>query len=565
MVNDAAAISRPEAGDGGARIPDSRFFRRWVSPGRETSLPSPAPLASLPGRVKTRLVAALRPASRRLDGLPLYLLVFVVSLASSAVAGSLAGRAVPRVHDEFAYLLAGETFSHFRLTNPTPALPEFFETPHVLVEPSYMAKYPPGQGLALAIGCWLGDPIRGVWLSTAAFAAAVAWMLRGFFSPRWAFLGGLLAGVHFGGMHLWAQSFWGGSVAATGGALLFGGTRRLWRRGQPLDSALLGLGVVLLLYTRPFEGGLACLVPAAAFAARLTRADAAAKWRALLLPGLAIAAAGVAWLAYYNFRVTGSPVTLPYMLYEKHFTNAPLFLWQEPGPEPEFHNDPLRDFNRQYMVPTALAKFSTLGYGTDRMAHLLGNFLGVVGTVLAAAALAFAGRRWTLLATASAACAGSALLFCRWYAPHYQAPAAALYLFLMVAGFRALFLRLPRWVNSWPLVACAVVAAQIWLVALSPSNRLSDAARRQTTPRQRILDTLAASGGRHLLFVRLDAPYDPNVAWVYNEPLPEQSAVIWCWDRGPEENRRLQAAFPGRNAILMHLRGTTLSFTEITR
>ena len=39
---------------------------------------------------------------------------------------------------------------------------------------------------------WLGDPIFGVWLGGAAFAAAFAWMLRGFFSARWALLGGVL-------------------------------------------------------------------------------------------------------------------------------------------------------------------------------------------------------------------------------------------------------------------------------------------------------------------------------------------------------------------------------------
>lgn len=143
-------------------------------------------------------------------GVQLCVLVALLSLASSALVAALLPERVPRNHDEFAYLLAAQTFAGFRLTNPTPPRFPFFESPHVLLEPSYMAKYPPGHGLALAVGLRLGRPIYGVWLESALFAAAVTWMLRAFFAARWALLGGVVVILQFGLTHYWAQTYWGG-------------------------------------------------------------------------------------------------------------------------------------------------------------------------------------------------------------------------------------------------------------------------------------------------------------------------------------------------------------------
>ena len=123
------------------------------------------------------------------------------------------------MQDEFSYLLAADTFAHGRLTNPTPPFPEHFETPHVLVRPTYMSKYPPGQGIALAIGqLFTTQPIIGVWLSSAAAAAAIYWMLLGFIPAPWSLLGGLAAAIH-PQMLAWSQTYWGRSVAVLGSAL----------------------------------------------------------------------------------------------------------------------------------------------------------------------------------------------------------------------------------------------------------------------------------------------------------------------------------------------------------
>src|SRR5579863_3875497 len=211
----------------------------------------------------------------------------------------------PSIYDEFSYLLQADTFAHGRLTNRPHPLWEFFESIYILQQPTYMSKYPPGQALAMAAGQWLsGNPWFGIWLSCGALAAALCWALQGWLPAAWALLGSLIA-LDLCLFSYWMNSYWGGAVAGIGGALVIGAYIRLIR----IENAawLFGAGAVLLLLTRPYEGAL--LVVPAAVALWLNRQQRRVQ---VWLPILAMGTAGLVWTAFYDYKVTGNPLRMPY-------------------------------------------------------------------------------------------------------------------------------------------------------------------------------------------------------------------------------------------------------------
>src|ERR1035438_5786048 len=209
--------------------------------------------------------------------------------------------------DDFSYLLLGDTLTHFRLANPVHPMHRFFETIFVLQEPSYSSIYPIGPALFLALGQMVfGLPWAGVLLGMGLFCALCFWMLRGWTTPGWALVGGLLAVAEFGPLNMWMNCYWGGAVSAIAGCLVFGALPRLRERARTSDAVLLGVGLGIHLLARPFES-IFLWIAAAAFLLP--------DWRRLarFVPVAALAVLPAVALTFFHAHsVTGSWTTIPY-------------------------------------------------------------------------------------------------------------------------------------------------------------------------------------------------------------------------------------------------------------
>src|ERR1700730_13784804 len=97
-----------------------------------------------------------------------------------------------------------------------------------------------------------GEPWVGVWLATGILCASLCWALQGWLPPVWAFAGSLLALGRVGVVSYWSESYWGGTCAAMGGALVIGAVPRLMRRLRPGAALAFAGGLAILANTRPY-------------------------------------------------------------------------------------------------------------------------------------------------------------------------------------------------------------------------------------------------------------------------------------------------------------------------
>ena len=506
----------------------------------------------------------------------------VVTVGLAALAARLAVLPIlpipqPAAHDEFSHLLIADTFAHGRLTNPTHPMWVHFETFHVNQQPTYASMYFPAQGAFLAIGqVVFGHPFWGVWLSVGLMCAAICWMLQGWMPAGWALLGGFLAVARLATFSYWTNTYYGGAVAVLGGALVLGALPRIKRQQRVRDALLMGLGLALLANTRPYESLFFCLPIAAVLLIWMFGRSAPPvllSLRRVLLPLSLVLAITVGAMGYYFWRVTGSPIRIPYQVNISAY-HLVYFPWQKLQPAALYRHAVMKQF---YQGPPVLDSYGQvhrhpLLWILLKPLPLVIFFLGPVLLLPVLAWIAIRPRR-SLMKTTSRN-TRFLLLVCGCtmigltlpiYLPmaHYAAPMTAAVYALVLQSMR--YVRLWKW-DGKPSGLFLVRAVPVICLGLLPVRAAASALHipvpvtiihtwysedPHNVQRARLIKQLEREPGQHLVIVRYNPDHEIFEDWVYNSADINSAKVVWARDMGATGNQELIEHFKAHSVWLV--------------
>ncbi|HUI41537.1 MAG TPA: hypothetical protein VL523_06180 [Terriglobia bacterium] len=483
----------------------------------------------------------------------------------------------PVCPDEFSQLLAADTFLHGRLANPPHPMWPHFENIAAIGYPTYSSYFPPAPSAFMAAGRLVaGHAFWGVWLSVGLMCAALCWMLQGWLPPGWALLGGFLAVLRLAAFTYWDNSYYGGAVAAMGGALVLGALPRIRHSWCAGDAVWMGVGLLLLINSRPYES-LFFALPVAVALGLWALKGPHPPWpvlaRRVVAPLAFVLLLAAAQTGYYNWRITGSPWVLPHDVFNAR-RMVPNFIWQHLRLDRTYYSSFARNYYIAWDLPRFLAARSPLGFLGNMLEKLFKIWFFYFGPLftfplLAAVLLLPKGFSWRHVSAATkflfavGAVTFVGLQLDVFFMPHYAAPLTGVILAFVLIALRRVRAWQWRGKPSGLLLSRAFAAIAVVMLALraaaaplhiplpDPTSLIMWSERPPDFGRVRILKQLEATPGRHLVLARYGPRHNIYIDYMYNEADIDASKVVWARDLGPAENEELLRYYKDRTVWLL--------------
>jgi hypothetical protein len=275
-------------------------------------------------------------------------------------------------------------------------------------------------------------------------------------------------------------------------------------------------------------------------------------------------------MGYYDYRVFGNPLILPYTIARNTYAVAPYYIWQPAHPLPNYRHEEMRRFYT-YSEMIGFAKLHTLsGFLSENLEKLGGGMAMFTGFALLPPLIMFRrvilDRRIRFLVLCLPVwVAGMAIGI--FLVPHYLGPFTAAFYAIGLQAMRHLRFWKPEGRLAGKALVRFTVALCIFLAGLrlyaeplhlmpqpwplggwlcwwwGPGNFGAD--------RARIEAQLEQLPDKQLVIVRYSPQHEPGEEWVYNAADIDGSKVIWAREMDAANNLELIHYYKDRKVWLV--------------
>lgn len=287
------------------------------------------------------------------------------------------------------------------------------------------------------------------------------------------------------------------------------------------------------------------------------------------LPVLLMVGAG-AWLGYYDYRVYGSPTTLPYTINRATYAVVPYYVWQHARPTPHYRHEVMREFYTEQEMAYYDAIHSWREYLPSSLIKVLSTILFFAGfalmppLIMMRRALSDKRIRFLVVGLLVLIAGLSIEIF---LLPHYLAPFTVVFYAIGLQAMRHLRVWKPEGkpvgttlVRLIVVVCIGMAGVRLFAEPLNFKIREWPASEwlkswvgpaRFGAQRAVVEAQLERLPGKQLVLVRYAAGHDPLDEWVYNLADIDGSKVVWAREMDTANNLELMRYYHNRTVWLV--------------